>query len=252
MSRIYGILSLFLCMTGAVSVRAQATAKTVEHREQAWLGYFTQTRLSNKWGFWLEAHYRSTGDFVDRTFQVLIRPAVIYYLNDRVRFNVGYAYARLYPVHAGGVVRPEHRPWQQVAWNQKYNRFSMMQWIRLEERFVHKSSGDQLIDGYNFNYRVRYNMAFFVPLNRTELLPRTPFLVGMNEVFLNFGDKIVYNTFDQNRLFAGLGYQFTKHFSAHLGYMNVFQQDASGSKYISTDAIRLFVYHNFDLRRQSE
>ena len=77
---------------------------------------------------------------------------------------------------------------------------------------------------------------------------KTPFIAIMNEVFLNFGKKIIYNTFDQNRFFAGVGYQLTPHLNAQLGYMNIFQQEASGNKYMSTNAIRLFVFHSFDLR----
>ena len=90
-------------------------------------------------------------------------------------------------------------------------------------------------------FRVRYNFSFFIPLKGKELAPKTPFAAITNEVFLNFGSNITYNTFDQNRLFVGFGYQFTKHLNAQLGYMNVYQQEPKGNSYISTDAIRLFV-----------
>lgn len=124
----------------------------------------------------------------------------------------------------------------------------MMQWIRLEERFRRKTAEGELTNDYNFNYRIRYNMAFTIPLRGKHVEPGTPFVFMNNEVFVNFGKNIVNNYFDQNRLFAGLGYAFTSHLNAHLGYMYIFQQQPEGNKYISTNAIRLFVFHNLDLR----
>jgi hypothetical protein len=69
-------------------------------------------------------------------------------------------------------------------------------------------------------------------------------------VFLNFGDNIVYNTFDQNRLFVAFGYQFTPKINAQLGYMYLYQQQASGYNYLSAHAIRLAVVQTVDLRME--
>lgn len=74
--------------------------------------------------------------------------------------------------------------------------------------------------GTNYNFRVRHNLAFVITLMRKEITAKTVLQV-MKEVFLNFSDRIRLNTFDQNRLFAGLGYQFTDHLNAELGYMNI-------------------------------
>ena len=111
---------------------------------------------------------------------------------------------------------------------------------------------DEKIGGYNYVFRVRYNFSFFIPLKGKEITPKIPFAVIMNEVFLNFGDRVVYNTFDQNRFFVGIGYPFSSHLNAQLGYMNVYQQEASGNNYYSTHAIRLFFFHSMDLRKKSE
>ena len=241
------IFSIFIFFITSVCV-AQSAQREVHHRDQLWLGYFNQTRLTNKFGFWLDIHYRQTDHFVDRPFQILLRPALTYYIKDNLRFNAGYAFVNHFPVKGLSTSRPEHRAWQQIWWNQKYTGLSTLQWLRLEQRFNHKIANDILEDGYNFNYRLRYNMAFFIPLKGKELVTKTPFIAVMNEVFLNFGGKIVYNTFDQNRFFAGIGYQFTPHLNAQLGYMNVFQQEAAGNKYTSSNVIRLFVFHTLDFR----
>lgn len=231
---------------------AQTPSKVIHNREQAWVGYFNQTRLTKRWGLWLDVHYRMTDNFVDRPFQLLIRPAVTYFIKDNLRVNAGYAHVNHFPAAGLSTTRIEHRGWQQVWWNQKYKGLTTLQWLRLEERFNEKVANDVKIGGYNYTFRTRYNFSFLIPLKGKELAPKTPFIAFQNEVFLNFGKNVVYNTFDQNRLFVGLGYQFTTHLNAQLGYMNVYQQEASGNSYFSTHTIRLFVFHTLDLRKGDE
>lgn len=244
----FAFVAVMLC----ASALGYGQSKEIHSREQVWFGYFNQTRLTNKFGFWLDVHYRQTDNFVDRPFQFMARPALTWFIKDNLRFNAGYAIVNHFPAKGLNTSRPEHRAWQQIWWSQKYTGISMLQWLRLEERFNRKIANDVLQDGYNFNYRLRYNASFFIPLRGKEIVAKTPFAVVMNEVFVNFGKNIVYNTFDQNRFFVGIGYQFTSHFNAHFGYMNIFQQEAAGSRYMITHAIRLFAFHTIDLRDKEE
>lgn len=245
------VLIILVSLTIQRECVAQSQPKQISHREQAWFGYFNQTRLTNKFGLWLDIHYRQTDNFIDRPFQFIFRPAVTYFIKDNLRFITGYAFVDNFPAKGLETSRPEHRLWQQIWWNHKYTGLTTLQWLRLEERFNRKIANDQLQDGYNFSYRLRYNLSLFVPLKGKDLSPKTPFISVTNEVFLNFGKEIVYNTFDQNRFFAGLGYQFTSHLNAQLGYMNVFQQLPTGNSYISTNAVRLFVFHSLDFRKRN-
>jgi hypothetical protein len=243
-------LILFVTLITHISLLAQTPEKHIEQREQAWLGAFNQTRFSERWGLWIDVHYRRTDDFVDRQFQFLIRPALTYFIKDNLRINVGYAVVKHFPGEGLQTTRTEHRPWQQVWWNQKYPGLATLQWIRLEQRFNEKVVADIKEDGYNYNLRVRYNLSFMIPLKGKEIVAMTPFAAIMNEVFLNFGDRVIYNTFDQNRFFAGFGYQFNTHFNAQLGYMNVYQQESSGYNYLSSHTLRLFLFHSLDLRKK--
>lgn len=239
-------------LLSASESHAQLPDKHIHEREQLWLGYFNQTRLTNKFGFWVDMHYRQTDNFIDRPFQFLFRPALTYFIKDNLRVNLGYALAEHFPGKGLNTTRTEHRAWQQIWWNQKYSGLTTLQWLRLEQRFNQKVVDDQKQDGYNYTFRVRYNFSFFIPLKGKEIVAKTPFAAIMNEVFLNFGDKVVYNTFDQNRLFVGFGYQFSSHLNAQLGYMNVYQQENSGNNYFSTHAIRFFVFHSIDLRKKED
>ncbi len=103
-------------------------------------------------------------------------------------------------------------------------------------------------DGYTFIPRLRYNISFSMPLKGKELVANTPFVVLSNEVFFNFGKNAIYNTFDQNRLTVGLGYQVNAKVNVQLGYLNVFQQEVSGSNYVTSHSIRAFLFHNIDFR----
>jgi hypothetical protein len=242
------ICNLFLITNGF----AQSPEKHTHSREQAWIGFFNQTRLSDKWGLWLDVHYRQTDNFIDRPFVFIARPAITYFIKDNLRINVGYAWVQHFPGKGLNTTRTEHRPWQQIWWNQKYPGLTTLQWLRLEQRFNEKIVADEKAGGYNYNFRVRYNFSFFIPLKGKEIVAKTPFAAIANEVFLNFGNRIVYNTFDQNRFFIGMGYQFSSHFNAQLGFMNVYQQEATGNNYLSSNAIRLFLFHSLDLRSKEE
>ena len=126
-----------------------------------------------------------------------------------------------------------------------------MQWLRLEERFRRNILNDSsLADGSSFNFRVRYNFLLQVPLTKAKIQKGDFSFILNNEVHLNFGKNIVYNTFDQNRFFAGVAYNVNATDNIQFGYLNVFQQLAAGNKYRSIHGVRLFYFHNLDLRKK--
>ncbi len=127
-----------------------------------------------------------------------------------------------------------------------------MQWFRLEERYRRKIlNDDSLADGYNFNWRLRYNIWYEVPFfkNGTDINSWS-FIVN-DEVHVNFGKQIVNNYFDQNRFFLGFKYQAGKQSNLQFGYMNWFQQLPAGNRYRNSNVIRIFFFQNFDLRKKA-
>ena len=226
--------------------------KQTESVQQIWLGYFNQTRFSNKWGAWTDLHLRTKEDFVNDFSQSIIRVGLTYYLRDDTKLTAGYAFVSHYPAdNHKNVTMPEHRPWQQLQWHTRSPRLRLMQWFRLEERFRRKiKDDDELAEGYNFNFRIRYNMFAQFPLNKKNFQPKTISVVINDEVHINFGEQIVYNYFDQNRFFLGFAYHVNKHDNLQVGYMNVFQQLATGNKYRMGHIARIFYFHNLDLRKK--
>ena len=226
--------------------------KQTESVQQTWLGYFNQTRFSNKWGTWTDIHLRTKEDFVSDISQSILRLGLTYYLNDDTKLTAGYAYVSHYPAdNHKDVTMPEHRPWQQIQWHSKYSKLRLMQWFRLEERFRRKILNDEeLAEGYNFNFRLRYNFFSMFSLSKNRFQPKSLSFVVNDELHINFGKQIVYNYFDQNRFFLGFAYHVNKHDNLQVGYMNVFQQLAAGNKYKSIHAARVFYFHNLDLRKK--
>lgn len=226
--------------------------KDTEYTQQAWFAYNNQTRLTNRSGIWLDLHLRLNENFVKKPAVSIFRGAYLFYLNDQNRLAAGYAYVTQYANVEGAPNIPEHRLWQQIQWFEKKNWLSLMQWVRLEERFRRKVEDNELVSGYNFNYRVRYAMAFTIPLKGKTTVAGTPFVFINNEIMVNFGSEIVNNYFDQNRFFVGLGYQFTSQLNAQVGYLNVFQQLPAQGTFRHVDALRLFVFHNLDFRHDDQ
>jgi hypothetical protein len=245
MSLKYSLLGLLLTIRFAGFSQKQ-TAST----EQVWLAYNNQTRFSDKWGMWADLHLRTKEEFFTNFSQSIARVGLTYYLNDNTKLTAGYAYVNHFPAdNHKNISQPEHRPWQQIQWHTKYERLRLMQWIRLEERYRHKIANDnELGDGYNFNWRLRYNFFTAFPLAKKAFAPKTWSVVLNDEVHINAGKEIVYNYFDQNRFFVGFSYHLNAHDNIQMGYMNVFQQLAAGNRYRSLHVARIFYFHNLDLR----
>lgn len=228
--------------------------KTVTTDRQTWLGFYSQARLSERWGLWLDAHYRLKGDFLDEPSLAIFRPGLTYYLYDDLRLTAGYAFVNIFPAEGHEEVsQPEHRPWQQVQWFSKFPKLRIMNWVRMEERFRRKILNASTLDeGYNFNWRARYNIAAFIPLTKKQFGKGGLQLLVNDEAHIAFGKNVVYNHFDQNRFFVGLVWQITDHSQLHGGYTNVFQQLASGNQFKNIHAIRIFYFHNFDWRKSPD
>jgi hypothetical protein len=230
-----------------------AQTKQVQYDQQVWFGYNSQSRISNKWGIWLDGNLRTRKDYFTNFYQNVVRVGIMYYLNDVTRITAGYAWINYFPDEGHWAVsQPEHRPWQQIHWQTQYAKSSLSHRLRLEERYRRKILNDStLADGYNFNFRARYNLVFQVPLSRRGIVPNTFSFITSDEIMVNFGRQIVYNYFDQNRFFVGFGYHPNTVDQLQIGYLNIFQQLSAGNRYRNSHVVRIFFFHNLDLRKKS-
>ncbi len=238
---------------GSAMLYAQSS-KTTQNIRQAWLGYFSQLRFSNKWGLWTDLHLRTRDNFTDQFSQSILRLGLTYYINDNTKLTAAYGRIYIFPAdNHQGITQPEHRPWQQLQWHTSYKKTRLMQWIRLEERFRRRILNDStLAKGYHFNWRLRYNIWYEMPFVKNGLQPGSLSFIANDELHINFGKEIVFNYFDQNRLFLGIKYQLSKSSQVQAGYSNVFQQLSAGNQYKNIHIARIFFFQNFDLRKKAK
>ena len=241
-----------LCLSTWFYTTAGAQVKQTENVIQIWLGYLNQTRFSSKWGMWADVHLRTKENFVNKFSTGIIRAGITYYINDVTKFTLGYAYVNHFPAAAHKKIsQPEHRPWQQLQWHTKYGKKRMMQWFRLEERYRRKILNDStLAGGSSFNWKLRYNFWYEIPLSQKGIVPKAWSFIVNDELHINFGKQIVNNYFDQNRFFIGTKYQLSEKNNIQFGYSNIFIQTAAGNKYRNINAARIFFFQNIDATKK--
>lgn len=219
---------------------AQTQHKTVQNN-QIWLGYMTSTKISDKYSIWNDIHY------VPESFAI-VRTGITRSIFNNGGITAGYAFLRL-PLSPGTALeRNEHRPWAQIQvafplaaqWN-------ISQRIRYDARFKQEVDDGQLGDEYNFNHRVRFLMSIKRNIGNISPTGIQPYLALSNEILLNFGKEITYNTFDQNRISLSFGVQKNQ-IQYQLGFMNRFVQTGP-ARYASNQTVVLWVIQKFDLTK---
>jgi hypothetical protein len=222
--------------------------KEVNQQVQTWISLNTVTKFSDHWGIVADVHVRENGFFESNNFYFL-RGGVTYMPNSSVSLTGGYAHMWLAPTKEGwSTYADENRIYQQAQLNTKVGKVSILQRIRNEQRWQEKMANDEPTGELRFTDRVRYLVSFNIPVFNKK---NWPLLVVSDEVLIHFGKEVVYNTFDQNRLFVGIKQNISPKLSFDLGYMNVYQQKYSGYQYDMNHTIRLFFYLNSALKKNA-
>lgn len=217
---------------------------------QLWFGFLHQARLHNHWGYWLEFHHRTKSDFSNNLHVELIRAGGTYYINDRWRITVGYAFIPQFPSLTNqNFVRLEHRPWQQVFHTVTKKSFRLTQYLRNEQRLLQKTSGEKIVDGYVFRERLRYSLMLQLLFNPGKAYKQNSVgAVISNETFVNLYSSDKANWYDQNRATAGMFYCITNALQLQLGYLNIFAKTPKGNEV--THAVRLTAFYTADFRKK--
>jgi len=176
----------------------------------SWNVVNTKVNLSSKWSVFNELQLRSMS-FYNHYYYYEIKGGVGYAVNKNFSFLVGIGKYMTYS--DGGnfeepVVANEFRLWEQVTMNNYLDRVKFEHRYRVEQRWLQ--------NGYR--NRFRYRLAAAVPINKKKFEAGTFYFSAFDEVF--FTNSAPY--FERNRLFAGVGYQFSKHFTLQPGWLNQF------------------------------
>jgi len=221
--------------------------KTINEQSQSWLSINSTVRLTRHWGFIADLHERRTNFLSDINFN-FVRAGINYWVTDNLTLTTGYGHMWVAPSTAGWkTFANEDRIYQQCQLISKLSGITMLQRIRNEQRWQQKIVNDKATGDNKFTDRVRYLLSFTIPISKNRWYPA---LALADEVSVQFGKEVVYNTFDQNKAFIGIKQQVTRSLSFDLGYMLVFQQKPSGNTYDKNHTFRWFFYYMPDWKKK--
>jgi len=221
------------------------SAKEINAQAQFWWSLNSTTRVTDRFGVIGDFHVRRT-DFVSDPSFYFVRAGANFWITERLTAALGYAHMWNAPAHEDWETwSDENRIYQQVQYATRFGSTSVLHRLRNEQRWKEVVAGDSLTGETAFSNRVRYLLSFTIPVAANPALPA---VVLSDEILVQFGSDIVLNTFDQNRLFAGIKKSVTPTLSFDLGYMLVYQEKASGYEYDLNHTLRWFFYFTPDLR----
>ncbi len=226
---------------------AQTPVKQITDNQHVWLSVNSTMRFSDRWGAIADVHVRRTNYIADPSFY-FVRGGASYWIADNLSVVAGYGHMWLASVVNGKTAfADENRLYQQILYSSRIGKVGVLNRFRNEQRWRENLSNGQSTGDFSFSDRLRYLISLGIPISKN---PKYPQISIANEVAVQFGKPIVYNTFDQIRLFGGIRQGFGKGWSYDLGYMLVYQQGAAGNTYSRNHTVRLFFYYTLDTRRR--
>jgi len=239
--------TLILILLPYITFGQLQSKKEINQQTQTWVSLNTFTKWNNDWGVIADVHERWNGFFKENNFYFL-RGGISYSPNSKVALALGYAHMWLAPSNPDwSTYSDENRIYQQFHLSSNLGTVSILQRLRNEQRWQEKIVDDKVSGEKRFTNRIRYLASFNIPVFKNKSFP---VLVVSDEIMVHFGKEVVFNTFEQNRLFIGIKQTINPKLSFDFGYMNVYQQKYSGYQYDMNHTLRLFFYLNNSFKQK--
>jgi hypothetical protein len=211
------LLGLTTAMLSAIGMAPNAMADELFQDVGSWLQVVGEGSLKalhpslEKGRIWLEGQSRFDDNW-NHWYQGAIRAAVGYSLSDRATIWAGYTWVPTQNIGKSYVSEQDVWPAFRYVMSTSIGTLSFR--TLLESNFL---------QGDDVRFRPRQMIRLMHPL---ELEPRLS-LIAWDEFFIRvnstkFGGQ---SGFDQNRVFAGLGWSFNNNFRAEAGYLNQYVDD---------------------------
>lgn len=246
------VITLFFVVNSAFS----QTAENTVNQPIQWFSVNSTMKVHNRVSLYLEGNFRFAQSFDPQQDQ--IRTAVeISIVKNLSIVPIGYVYTWNYQYgkQPASFVNNEHRLYQQIVYKHSTGRFNFQHRVRIEERFLqsHHISSEGVTVGDRYNderNRFRYRALVYIPLNHAKIEANTVFISVWDEVFASWGKSITYHSPDQNRLFAGVGYQLTKLISVQAGGFYQMLKKSNGMQQENNVGGLVQLTYNFDFTKQ--
>lgn len=226
-------------------------SQQISNNTNVWLHYSGKNKLSEKLSFTLEATMRYADGFSEKQ-QWFIRPSVDYQIAKSFVASVGYTYYDTYvygEIPMNKITTPENHVWLQGTFSHNLNDFKFTHRLRDENRFVGiaevNSQGNLDITKQEYRNRLRYMFLANYPLIKKDEKSRLFAVLG-DEVFVNIGVKEAKTLLQQNRVIAGLGYNFDGHHQIQVNYIHQNIWNLKNTIVENNPTIRISYITNFD------
>jgi hypothetical protein len=210
-----------------ITVKAQNT-RIIDFNSIGWYNAFITKKITKKWSAHLEYQWRRTNVVTDWQ-QSLLRAGLNYRVNKKLMFRAGYGWIETFPygnipLQAAGKTFTEHRSFQAIFLDDTLGSLDIQHRFMLEQRWVGRYLNPviSIEDDYVFTNRLRYMLRLQIPLGKKRMEDRTFYAAFYDEIFIQFGNNVQENIFDQNRICGLLGYRVNKNFRLEAGYLSQF------------------------------
>lgn len=219
--------------------------KQVTQNQHFWVSTNNLYQLTRHWSILNDFHIRRT-DFINYANFYFVRGGLQYSIKRNLRVAAGYAHLWLASSeNQWDRYINENRIYQQVSFSHRYPGINTLFRMRNEQRIFNTYTNDKSLSDHYLIHRIRMLLSASIPFSKGS---RAQWLIA-DEMHLNFGKRVVYNTFNQNRLTLGIKYRLSPQWSFDTGYMMVYQQRSNGFAYDLNHTFRLFFYGTFDFRK---
>lgn len=222
---------------------------------ESWNGFYLKLRLSDKWFWYQENHYRrknsidNRSDFVGRMSQVYNRFGFTYLIADNFEVTFGPTLVWNFtpdPDNREFVKSTlEPRFWHQWLLTQNVGRVKLLHQFRFEHRF---KRNNLIGEDYLYTNRYRYKITAYIPLNKPKMENKTLFLAPSNEIFFETGSHII-NILEENRVYTAVGYTYNN-FMFFGGHMWTYGPTSIPGTFRNRHIIRLNLMYTLDLRNK--
>ena len=192
------------------------TATAQEDKLGAWYIYNGFFKFSPKVEFFFETQLRNYEVFSNPE-AYFFRPYFTYNITSQFQLGVSTEYHKHFTFAENpedAISREEFRVDLMAILSQPIGRVSVQHRYRYEFRNINSYGGN----------RMRYRLQVTIPLNKENFEKGTVFINTNNEIFIDNQPEWL---FDQNRLYAALGYYFTNGMNLQLGYLLVSKPDGN-------------------------
>lgn len=242
-------IGIILCLV-SISLFSFAQKKVIRDNQQ-WIQYNNQLKLSGKFTLVTDLSIRRINNFRDWNMAAF-RTTLGYRYAENLQGSSSIAFGSLYKDNK--VVKVEFRVHQDASTTQTFGKVSLQHRLRVEGRYFRNVTDGVIGSASSFNFRFRYRLYSSIPIAKlSESNPDKKLLLNIgDEVFVNAGNEIVYNTFDNNRAIIGTTWQLSSNLNCALFYVYQYGQRSAQATYESSDILFLSLTQKMSLHKKQD